>query len=52
MSATILIIDDDRELCVLLTDFLRLEGFEARAIHNGAEAVAHCRQHDYDADRR
>jgi len=49
MSATILIIDDDRELCVLLTDFLRLEGFDACAIHHGAEAVSHCRQHDYDA---
>ncbi len=49
MSATILIIDDDRELCALLADFLRLEGFEASAIHNGADAVEHCHQHSYDA---
>lgn len=49
MSATILIIDDDRELCALLADFLRLEGFETNAIHNGADAVEHCHQCSYDA---
>lgn len=49
MSATVLIIDDDRELCALLADFLQLEGFRATAVHDGAEAVAHCRQHQYDA---
>lgn len=49
MSATVLIIDDDRELCTLLVDFLRLEGFAASAIHNGADAVTHCRQHSYSA---
>lgn len=49
MSATVLIIDDDTELCSLLSDFLKLEGFQSRAIHDGAEAVEHCRQHHYDA---
>ncbi len=49
MSATVLIIDDDRELCALLADFLRLEGFAAEAVHDGADAVRHCRQHAYDA---
>lgn len=49
MSATVLIIDDDRELCSLLCDFLSLEGFSPRAIHHGAQAVTHCHEHVYDA---
>ena len=49
MSAHILIIDDDSELCTLLADFLHLEGFQSSAVHDGANAVEHCRQHCYDA---
>ncbi len=49
MVPNILIIDDDRELCALLADFLKLEGFQASAIHDGAEAVTHCRENRYDA---
>jgi DNA-binding response OmpR family regulator len=49
MNATILIIDDDRELCALLAEFLQLEGFETTAVHDGAEAVTHLRRRAYDA---
>ena len=49
MSATILIIDDDRELCALLAEFLQLEGFATSAVHDGAEALRHCRREAYDA---
>ncbi len=49
MGNNVLIIDDDKDLCALLSDFLSLEGFAAQAIHDGAEAVAHCRRHNYDA---
>ena len=49
MAPNILIIDDDRELCGLLADFLNLEGFQADAVHDGAEAVTHCRDNLYDA---
>jgi len=49
MGASVLIIDDDRELCALLCDFLSLEGFAACAIHHGAEAVSHCHEHTHDA---
>ncbi|MFK8050601.1 MAG: response regulator transcription factor [Halioglobus sp.] len=45
----ILIIDDDQELCALLADFLKLEGFETVAQHNGAEAVEHCKENHYEA---
>jgi DNA-binding response OmpR family regulator len=49
VSDSILIIDDDRELCALLAEFLLLEGFVIAACHDGNEAVAHCRDHQYDA---
>ena len=49
MSERILIIDDDRDLCTLLQDFLALEGLAADAVHDGLEAVDHCREHSYDA---
>jgi DNA-binding response OmpR family regulator len=49
LSATILIIDDDRELCALLAEFLRLQGFSASATHDGAAAVEQCRRQRYDA---
>jgi DNA-binding response OmpR family regulator len=49
VSDSILIIDDDRELCALLGEFLLLEGFSTHACHDGNEAVAHCRDHPYDA---
>jgi len=49
MSASLLIIDDDVELCALLSDFLKLEGFAVAAVHDGLEAVQHCATEDYDA---
>jgi DNA-binding response OmpR family regulator len=49
MSANVLIIDDDRELCALLGEFLQLEGFTVSALHNGAQALLHCREQRYDA---
>lgn len=49
MSARILIIDDDRELCALLDEFLQLEGFSTRSIHDGLDAISHCREQHYDA---
>lgn len=53
MNPSILIIDDDEELCRLLEDFLQLENFRATSLHDGREAVEHCRasagQVPYDA---
>ena len=39
MSRTILIVDDDRELCDLVSELLRGEGFEVDAHHSGAGAI-------------
>jgi DNA-binding response OmpR family regulator len=49
MNPTILLIDDDAELCALLGDFLQLQGFRTEAVHDGAQAVEHCRAQSYDA---
>ncbi len=49
MDTRILLIDDDVELCELLAEFLSLEGFHATAIHDGAQALAHLRDHSYPA---
>jgi DNA-binding response OmpR family regulator len=45
----LLIIDDDTDLCALLSEFLQLEGFSVSSIHNGAEAVRHLQDQAYDA---
>ena len=45
----LLLVDDDRELCALLEDFLRLEGFEVSSIHDGAEAIELCKNNPFDA---
>ncbi len=49
MQDAILIIDDDRELCALLEEYLEQQGFTVHAIHDGAEAVTHLLDHDYAA---
>ncbi len=39
MENRILVIDDDRELCSLLMEYLADEGFEVEAVHSGTEGV-------------
>ena len=39
MHTKILIIDDDRELCELLRDYLGAEGFSIEAVHDGEEGA-------------
>ena len=38
-ASRILIADDDRELCALLADYLRREGLEVQAVHDGEAAL-------------
>lgn len=40
VSETLLLVDDDIELCNLLKEFLTDEGFQVEACHNGNEGVA------------
>lgn len=39
-TARILIVDDDRDLCALLADYLRQEGFGVETLHDGASLLA------------
>jgi len=39
MNESILLIDDDRELCTMLTEYLGREGFSVGAVHDGAQGV-------------
>ena len=39
ISETILIVDDDEELCALVSRYLRREGFEVAAVHDGLAGV-------------
>ena len=48
MDNRVLLIDDDKELCSLLAEYLRLQGFTVDAIHDGAAAVAQLRHQHYD----
>jgi two-component system response regulator CpxR len=41
---TVLIIDDDAELCELVGEFLEGEGFEVESVHDGVTGVERCAQ--------
>lgn len=44
----ILIIDDDEELCELVSEYLSVEGFETEAVHDGETGLQHARMGGYD----
>jgi DNA-binding response OmpR family regulator len=44
----VLIIDDDEELCELVTEYLEVEGFETDAVHDGASGLAEAQSGKYD----
>lgn len=44
----ILIIDDDEELCELVSEYLEVEGFTTSAIHNGEAGLEAALSGDYD----
>jgi two-component system response regulator CpxR len=45
--AQVLIIDDDRELCELVIEYLKQEGYEADAVHDGEAGVTSARGGEY-----
>lgn len=49
MSHTILIADDDKELCELLREYLGQEGLEVRLAHDGEQALSESRRPGLDA---
>lgn len=44
----VLIVDDDRELCELLTEYLAQEGFEVAAAFDGESGLERAREQDHD----
>ncbi|QYO67444.1 response regulator transcription factor [Leptolyngbya sp. 7M] len=49
MSDTkVLIIDDDEELCELVSEYLSVEGFEVSAVHDGEAGLSKARTGNYD----
>jgi len=44
VSTSVVVIDDDRELCVGLDHFLRAQGYRVRAAHSGEDGLALCEQ--------
>jgi len=45
---TILLIDDDRELCELMSRFLHNEGFEVSSEHDGESGLARLQQQEFE----
>lgn len=45
----ILIVDDDKTLCQLLTEYLSIEQFDVESVHDGTLALPQLEQHRYDA---
>lgn len=44
----ILLIDDDEELCELVSEYLTVEGFETEAVHDGASGLEKAKSGKYD----
>ena len=44
----VLIIDDDEELCELVSEYLSVEGFETSVVHDGASGLNEARSGKYD----
>src|SRR5580693_1996419 len=38
-EARVLLVDDDRELCQMLTEYLSAEHFEVKSVHDGGDAL-------------
>lgn len=44
----ILLIDDDEELCELISEYLTVEGFETQAVHDGASGLEKAKSETHD----
>ena len=44
----VLLVDDDRELCQMLTEYLEAEHFEVKSVHDGADALAQLDVSDFE----
>jgi DNA-binding response OmpR family regulator len=47
-EARVLIVDDDRELCQMLTEYLVAEHFDVKSVHDGGEALAEVQKNEFE----
>src|ERR1700685_2610635 len=47
-EARVLLVDDDRELCQMLTEYLNAEHFEVKSVHDGSDALAELQRSDFE----
>jgi two-component system response regulator CpxR len=47
-DARVLIVDDDRELCQMLTEYLDAEHFDVKCVHDGADALTELQNNDFE----
>jgi DNA-binding response OmpR family regulator len=47
-EARVLLVDDDRELCQMLTEYLSAEHFEVKSVHDGSDALAELQVNDFE----
>jgi DNA-binding response OmpR family regulator len=47
-DARVLLVDDDRELCQMLTEYLEAEHFDVKSVHDGGDALAELKMNDFE----
>src|SRR6202790_138363 len=47
-EARVLLVDDDRELCQMLTEYLDAEHFEVKSVHDGGDALHELQANDFE----
>src|ERR1035438_8757193 len=47
-EARVLLADDDRELCQMLTEYLSAEHFEVKSVHDGGDALAELQANEFE----
>ena len=47
-EARVLLVDDDRELCQMLTEYLEAEHFEVKSVHDGGDALNELKLNEFE----
>jgi DNA-binding response OmpR family regulator len=47
-EARVLLVDDDRELCQMLTEYLEAEHFDVKSVHDGSDALAELKVNEFE----
>ena len=47
-EARVLLVDDDRELCQMLTEYLEAERFDVMSVHDGGDALAELKVNNFE----